>query len=84
MCLHFLIASICLHSVFFLFNALSVILIMKEVKTMYKGERHKLPSYSIPLDDLLEYHGREIEREKEERRKRRRKNEDAYRNEFER
>lgn len=51
---------------------------------MYKGERIKLPSYDIPLDCLLEYHGREIEREKEERRKRRRKSEDTYRQEFER
>ena len=51
---------------------------------MYKGEQIKLPSYSVPLDDLLAYHEREIEREKEQRKKRRKNSENTYRQEFER
>ena len=52
---------------------------------MYKSETMKLSSSDIPLDDLLDDIGQQIEQEKKERRERRkRKKDDSYRNEQER
>lgn len=52
---------------------------------MYKSETMKFSSYEMSLDDLLAYHGEQIEQEKKERRERRkRKKDDSYRSEQER
>ena len=58
---------------------------MEGVSKMYKSETMKLSSSDIPLDDLLDDIGQQIEQEKKERRERRkRKKDDSYRNEQER